>query len=281
MEQVTRIEEMQAKVGQARSQGKIIGFVPTMGALHDGHLSLLREAQKSCDLTVVSIFVNPTQFNNPEDLEKYPRTIEQDLRLLDEARCDYVFVPEVATMYPQKVKSMEWDFAGLDRVMEGANRPGHFDGVATVVSRLFEAVPAHKAFFGEKDYQQLLIIRSMTQQLKLDIDIIGVKIQREKDGLAMSSRNLRLTQEQRIVAPFIYQCLLFIKENLNSREPDEWKNWAAEQINSNEFLDLEYIEFADAETLQKITAFEQAQHLRVFVVVHAGTVRLIDNLQIF
>lgn len=280
MKQIYRLSEIQNIVRKLQAKGHIVGFVPTMGALHQGHISLVKKALQHCDKVVVSIFVNPTQFNNSKDLTHYPRTLKEDLSLLEAEACDYVFTPSVEEMYPQGAKAEQWDFGALAQVMEGANRPGHFDGVATIVKRLFEAVPAQKAYFGEKDYQQLLIIRAMVQQLQWPIAIKAVPIMREADGLAMSSRNLRLKPEQRAAAPRIYQALLMAKEKAKQLTVNELKTAVEEFIHQSPHLKLEYFELADATNLQAIQEFS-TQNIRAFIVVHAGDIRLIDNMEIF
>ncbi|WP_281671463.1 pantoate--beta-alanine ligase [Rikenella microfusus] len=258
-----------------------VGFVPTMGALHAGHLSLVGECRRACDTTVVSIFVNPTQFNDPKDLENYPRTEEADLKLLEAAGVDFVFAPTVEEIYPEP-DTRVFDFGGLDRVMEGERRPGHFNGVGQVVSRLFDIVKPDKAFFGEKDFQQLAIIRHMVRGLSLPIEIVGCPIVRDTDGLARSSRNLLLTPEHRRAAPRIYEVLSDAAVSLRGKVPvAEAKRLIAECIDANPLLETEYIEIASAETLQPASEWGRAAgDLRCFAAVRAGTVRLIDNVAI-
>lgn len=258
-----------------------VGFVPTMGALHEGHLSLVKKCRETCDTAVVSIFVNPTQFNDPKDLANYPRTEEADLALLDAAGVDFVFAPSVGEVYPTP-DTRVFDFGGLDRVMEGEHRPGHFNGVGQVVSRLFEIVKPDRAFFGEKDFQQLAIIRYMVAQLGLPIEIVGCPIVRDADGLARSSRNTLLSPEHRAAAPHIYAVLSDAATSLRGRvSVAEAKRIIAERIDSNPLLETEYVEIASASTLQPAAEWGAAQGvLRCFVAVHAGPIRLIDNVAI-
>ena len=257
---------------------KSLGFVPTMGALHEGHLSIVKKAKKENDLIIVSIFVNPTQFDKVDDLKAYPKTIENDLELLKEIHCDYVFIPEVEDIYPENVKSANFDFDGLDKVMEGAFRTGHFDGVGTVVKRLFEIVEPTRAYFGEKDFQQLQIIKKMVEKNHLEVQIIPCEIYREKDGLAMSSRNTRLSKEQRDEAPLIQQTLLKCKNIFPEREIGDVKKMVEETFKDNNILDLEYFEIADVQTL--LSANDKLPNIkyRAFIAVFAGKVRLIDNI---
>ncbi|HIW10571.1 MAG TPA: pantoate--beta-alanine ligase [Candidatus Rikenella faecigallinarum] len=258
-----------------------VGFVPTMGALHAGHLSLVEQCRKTCDTVVVSIFVNPTQFNDPNDLKNYPRTEEADLKLLEAAGVDYVFAPSVEEVYPEP-DTRVFDFGGLDSVMEGAHRPGHFNGVGQVVSRLFDIVKPNRAFFGEKDFQQLAIIRYMVQQLGLPIEIVGCPIVRDSDGLARSSRNMLLTPEHRQAAPHIYAVLREAVDTLRGTVTvAEAKQIIARRIDANPLLKTEYVEIAEADTLKPAETWgEKIGDLRCFVAVHAGPIRLIDNVAI-
>lgn len=258
-----------------------VGFVPTMGALHEGHVSLVERARQTCDTVVVSVFVNPTQFNDKNDLANYPRTEEADLGLLEAAGVDFVFAPSVAEVYPES-DTRVFDFGGLDRVMEGEHRPGHFNGVGQVVSRLFEIVRPHKAFFGEKDFQQLAIIRRMTHDLGLDIEIVGCPIVRGADGLAMSSRNALLMSEHRAAAPHIYEVLSEAVRTLRGTvSVAEARRIIAEQIDRESLLKTEYVDIVHAMTLQPVSAWGEAVgDLRCCVAVHAGGIRLIDNVAI-
>jgi len=263
------------------AKSKSIGFVPTMGALHQGHLTLVEQAKHENDYVVVSIFVNPTQFNNKEDLNKYPRDTDADLEKLDSVGCDFVFLPAVDEMYPRDETLRKYDFGSLTHVMEGKNRPGHFDGVATIVHKLFEAIPATRAYFGKKDYQQLLVIKSLVKQLRLNIEIRPCNIVREADGLAMSSRNQRLTKEQRKVAPVIYQTLQKAVKMASNTSPDEIKAFVMSEINKVTEMKLEYFEMANADSFQPIIHFEKNKNIMGFIVVNLGAIRLIDNIQFF
>jgi pantoate--beta-alanine ligase len=267
-------------ISEIRAKGQTIGFVPTMGALHQGHLSLFEAAKNDNDVVVASIFVNPIQFNNKEDLEKYPRTPEEDFRKLEEAGCSMVFVPDVKEMYPEPVVD-KYDFGHLDKVMEGKFRPGHFNGVAVVVRKLFEIINPDRAYFGLKDYQQLKIIETMTRELKLPVEIVACPTMREPDGLAMSSRNVRLTPEERIIAPAIYRVLSQIKEKTRKYSITELENWAVHQLNNYEELNVEYLEIVDAETLLRPGDWNDSESMVVCTAVHLGKVRLIDNLILF
>lgn len=269
--------EIIATINYHREQGETIGFVPTMGALHDGHISLMKRANCENDISVVSIFVNPTQFNDKRDLEKYPRTLEADLSLLHSINIDYVFVPSDKEIYPVP-DTRVFDFGMLDKVMEGKHRPGHFNGVAQVVSKLFDIVNPHKAYFGQKDFQQLAIIRKLVKILSLNIEIIPCPIIRENDGLAMSSRNVLLTPECRSSAPLIYQTLTEARNKMNSCSVNNLIEWVKGAVNSNPNLDVEYFELVDAETLEAVNDWESQKSIVGCIAVHAGTVRLIDNL---
>ncbi|MDT0643144.1 pantoate--beta-alanine ligase [Zunongwangia sp. F363] len=272
-------EALKSTLNGLRSDGKIIGLVPTMGALHEGHFSLVKEALQTCDRVVVSIFVNPTQFDNPKDLEKYPRTLEKDLELLQQAREDLiVFVPNASELYGPTVTSEHFNFEGLESVMEGKFRSGHFDGVGTVIKLLFSIVEPHKAFFGEKDYQQLQIIRKLTEKLELPVEIVGCPILREDSGLARSSRNERLSKQHREKAAFIYQTLLKSKELFGTKSAEYITRWVEEQFRNDPFLKLEYFEIANTKTLKKINRKRKGNQYRAFIAAYADDVRLIDNM---
>ncbi len=260
-----------------KKEGKKIGFVPTMGALHEGHLSLVKESKKQSDITVVSIFVNPTQFNDPEDLKRYPRTLEKDLELLKTENCDVVFAPSVEEIYPEP-DTRKFDFGYLETVMEGAKRPGHFNGVGQVVSRLFNIVKPHKAFFGMKDFQQIAIIRNMVHQLQYNIEIISCPIIREENGLAKSSRNMLLDEDHKKNAPHIYATLKKAKELISQKNVSEIKQWISDEINNNPYLETEYVEIVDEMTLQVTKEWEEKGNKVVCVAVYAGKIRLIDNI---
>ncbi len=259
----------------ARAEGKI-GFVPTMGALHAGHASLVRRCRAENDQVVVSVFVNPTQFNDPTDLKNYPRTLDADLALLEQVGADWVYAPTVEDIYPEP-DMRQFDFGGLDQVMEGACRPGHFNGVGQVVSRLLTIVKPDVAYFGEKDFQQLAIIRYMVRQLNLPVRIEGCPIVREEDGLALSSRNRLLTPEHRAAAPLICRALQAGAAQAGKLPVEEVRQLIRQMIDADPLLEVEYVSIVDNDTLQEITEWTSAP-LRVCVAVRAGAIRLIDNM---
>ena len=271
------LEEVQDLIREWKLSSKTIGFVPTMGALHKGHISLVENSKKENDRTIVSVFVNPTQFNNLEDLEKYPRTEQADASLLKEAGVDAVFFPTVEVIYPDGAESEKFNFQGLENQMEGKFRPGHFDGVGTVVKRFFEIIQPNKAYFGEKDFQQLRIIQQLIQNAQLPIEIVPVPIKRAENGLALSSRNKRLTPEMLEEAPKIYQILNKAKDYLQSHTIAETKSFVEEEFGKTK-LKLEYFEIADEETLESIEELKPGQKIRGFIAVFAGEIRLIDNM---
>ena len=266
-------------VERQREMGKKIGFAPTMGALHQGHLSLYKAAKKENDEVISSIFVNPTQFNNPDDFQKYPKTLEKDLELLEKAGVDAVYVPNVEEMYPDGLNSKKYDFDGLENEMEGKYRPGHFDGVGTIVEELFRQVQPHNAYFGEKDYQQLAIIKKMVEKTKLPVKIHGVPTLREEDGLAMSSRNVRLTETQRKEATIIYETLTKVKEWFKVISLEEIKQKVTDIFRNSNF-ELKYFVIADEEMLKEANAIDENKEYRAFIVAYADTVRLIDNMHL-
>ena len=274
------ISETQAVLQKKISEGKTIGFVPTMGALHEGHITLIKHAVLENDFVVVSIFVNPIQFNNPEDLAKYPRTLEDDMQKLEITGCRLVFAPSVDEMYPEPDLT-EFDFGLLDKVMEGKFRPGHFKGVAIVVKKLLEIVNPHKAYFGEKDFQQVAIIKKMVSMLQLPVEIVSCPIVREADGLAMSSRNARLTPAERAEAPVIYKTLSGIKENYSWFIPDGIKQLVTGEIQENHFFRVEYVDIADTQTLLPFEDWQDVEHAVVCVAAFIGSVRLIDNIVLY
>lgn len=274
-----KIKSIQQKI-KSLKKGTSIGFVPTMGALHKGHLSLIEQAKKENDIVVVSIFVNPTQFDKKEDLINYPKTIDSDLSLLKSVYCDIVFTPTAEEIYSNNIQSQLFDFDGLEHQMEGKFRDGHFDGVGTIVKRLFEIVKPHKSYFGEKDFQQLQIIRKMTEKHKIPVKIIGCEIYREKDGLAMSSRNSRLTKEHREAAPFIYKTLKKAKKEFGTKNALEVVSWVENEFKNHPLLDLEYFEIADEDTLQPIQSKDNKRKYRAFIAVFADKIRLIDNISL-
>ena len=265
-------------LGAYRAGHKSIGFVPTMGALHAGHLSLVEPCRKENCITVVSIFVNPTQFNDKNDLANYPRAFQEDLNLLTSAGCDVVFAPSVEEMYPEE-DTRVFDFGLLDKVMEGAHRPGHFNGVAQIVSRLFDVIQPDRAYFGEKDFQQLAIIRRMVAMLNKPVQIVGCPIVRETDGLAMSSRNVLLTAEQRQNAPVIARTLYACRKKISATPLNDLKKWVTEQIDNTPGLRTEYFDIVDRNTLQTAAQYKE-DALQGCIAVHAGTVRLIDNIRL-
>lgn len=254
-----------------------IGFVPTMGALHGGHISLVQAARKKCMHTVVSVFVNPTQFNNKEDLATYPRTLEADAALLEKEGVDILFAPGVSDVYPQEDTRI-FDLGGLDRCGEGPRRPGHFNGVAQVVTRLFDIVHPQYAFFVEKDYQQLAIVRHFTKALGYNIEIVGCPIMREADGLAKSSRNTLLTAGQRAAAPHIYKTICMAKEWKKRLSPKEVIEKTKDEINANPLLETEYVEIVDSDSLRPLENWSDSDNPRLWCAVYARPVRLIDNI---
>ncbi|MGQ1787920.1 MULTISPECIES: pantoate--beta-alanine ligase [unclassified Saccharicrinis] len=277
MDIVAKSEELKRLIEKHKSSGKKIGFVPTMGALHQGHLSLVKMAGECTDVVVVSVFVNPNQFNNPDDLLNYPRTIDNDIALLSGTGCDILYHPTVEEVYPEEDNRV-FDFGTLDKVMEGACRPGHFNGVAQVVSRFFDLVQPHKAFFGQKDFQQLAVIKAMTKMLNYPVDIIPGKIVREKDGLAMSSRNVRLNLEQRKESVLISKTLFESKEQMSTKNIKEVINFVVDKINNSAILKLEYFNIVDGNTLQPVDDWNESEYIVGCIAVFADKVRLIDNL---
>ena len=256
-----------------------LGLVPTMGALHIGHAALVNRAVEENNAVVVSIFVNPTQFNNTTDLEKYPQTLKADIEVLERISKDIiVFVPSIDEMYSKEVKSVNYDFGGLDNVMEGAFRPGHFDGVGTIVESLLTLVKPDKAYFGEKDFQQLQIIRKLIEIRKIPIKIIGCPIVREANGLAFSSRNERLSDNIRNEAAFIYKILKSAKKIFGTKSAKNVKDWVTEQFEQHPDLELEYIEITQAKTLKPVIKKHKNKKYRAFIAVYADGVRLIDNI---
>ena len=277
MKTETTIQGLSASLSPARSARKIIGFVPTMGNLHEGHLNLVREARKLCDVVVVSIFVNPIQFGPNEDFENYPRTLEHDSHLLADVGCDIVFAPSVEQMYGNKPRFTNISVSDITNDLCGLQRPGHFDGVAVVVTKLFNIVQPNFAFFGQKDYQQLAVIRQFVRDLNIPLEVIGVPITRAEDGLALSSRNGYLTEEQRKIAPSIFQSLKAAEHELhNGVSLVEVLENIQHTLTQAGFI-VDYVEARTPE-LQKIEAFNQ--NVILFVAAKLGTTRLIDNLQV-
>jgi len=256
-----------------------IGFVPTMGALHDGHLSLVNHSLRENQYTIVSIFVNPTQFDNPDDLQQYPRTFLEDLNALKTLNPDIIiYSPQANDIYDHTIQSDHFDFDGLEKEMEGKHRPGHFDGVGTIVKKLFEIIEPDHAYFGEKDFQQLQIIKKLVEKESMPIQIVPVEIKREKDGLAMSSRNKRLSKEARNAAPFIYQTLEESKELWKEKSIPEIKKYMEQKFKNHPLLKLEYFEIADEKTLKPAIEKISGNKYRGFIVVYANDIRLIDNI---
>ena len=258
---------------------KTIGFVPTMGALHQGHISLVERARKECDTVVVSVFVNPTQFNDKTDLKNYPRTPEADAAMLEAAGVDYVLFPTVEQIYPEP-DTRVFDFGLVDKVMEGATRPGHFNGVAQVVSRLFAIVEPDKAYFGEKDFQQIAVIRAMMAQLGLTLEVVDCPIIRDTDGLALSSRNTLLTTEHRAAAPHIYEVLSAATAKLDQMTPQQLTECVVSEVESNPLLKVIYFQAVDALSLQQVENWTDSQRIQGCIAVQAGQIRLIDNIKL-
>lgn len=278
MEIIKSIALLDDVLNAFRNESKSIGLVPTMGALHEGHAALVKRCVAENDITVVSVFVNPTQFNNPDDLRLYPRTLEADCALLEKLDVDIVFAPDVDEMYPEP-DTRVFDFGMLDKVMEGRFRPGHFNGVAQIVSKLFYAVKPDKAYFGEKDFQQLAIVREMVKQLQIPVEIIAVPIVREQSGLALSSRNMRLTEQQRETASEIFKTLGRSTDLLEKQSVEDTKKFVVNSINNHEALSVEYFEIVDGDTLQSITDWNDSPYIVGCIAVFCEDVRLIDNIR--
>jgi pantoate--beta-alanine ligase len=260
------------------SKNFTIGFVPTMGALHNGHLSLVKESVDNNEITVASIFVNPTQFNKKEDLENYPRTLESDLTLLQSVSCDIAFIPTTEEIYSNTISSNHFDFDGLEIQMEGKFREGHFNGVGTIVKKLFEIVTPTNAYFGEKDFQQLQIIRKMVEKNHMPVSVIGCPTFREKNGLAMSSRNQLLSEKEKEEGAIIYETLCEVKELINNKAIEKINSWVGEQFDKNPLFELEYFIIADEENLTPALTISPNKNYRAFIAVHADKVRLIDTM---
>lgn len=277
MKVIKTINELSGLIENLKKEGKTIGLVPTMGALHNGHLSLVKESKKNNDITVVSVFVNPTQFNDANDLKRYPRTLDKDVVLLKSVNCDIVFAPSVEEIYPEK-DTRVFNFGYLDTVMEGAKRPGHFNGVGQIVSRLFDIVKPHKAYFGMKDFQQVAIIKNLVKQLKYGPEIVSCPIIREEGGLALSSRNALLDDEHKKNAPHIHATLKKATTLVPEMSVGELKKWVINEINSNPFLEVEYFEIVDDTTLKVIESWDEEGIKVGCITVYAGSTRLIDNI---
>lgn len=269
--------ELKTYFNRYSSKNFTIGFVPTMGALHNGHLSLIKESIKNNQITVASIFVNPTQFDKKEDLENYPRTLESDLSMLQGVSCDIAFIPSIEEIYADTVGANHFEFDGLEIQMEGKFRKGHFNGVGTIIKKLFEIVTPTNAYFGEKDFQQLQIIRKMVQKNQLPVSVIGCPIFREENGLAMSSRNQLLSEKEKEEGAIIYEILHEVKQLINKESIEKINLWVAAQFDKNPLFELEYFVIADEETLIPASTISSNKNYRAFIAVHAGKVRLIDT----
>ena len=274
------IEETKEIIKEVKSKGFSTGFVPTMGALHEGHLELIRKAKSENDFVSCSIFVNPIQFNKTEDLKKYPRTIEDDIKKLNELDCDLVFNPSVEEMYPEPDNTI-YDFGGLEKVMEGKFRPGHFNGVAVVVKKLFDIIEPDRSYFGEKDFQQLTVIKALVKKLKMPVKIVPCPTVREPDGLAMSSRNRRLTDDEREIAPAIYRALKDISEIASGKSVKELKDFFIQKLAKYPQMKIEYFEISNIEDLSPVKEFEKGKKYVACTAVFLGKVRLIDNFIIY
>lgn len=278
MEIIRKVDELRSRVAAAKARGLSVGLVPTMGALHAGHVSLIERARSENDIVVVSVFVNPTQFNNPEDLRTYPRTEEADVEKLIAAGADFAFIPTVEEVYPEP-DNRQFDLGPVAEVMEGAMRPGHFNGVAQVVSKLFDMVRPTRAYFGEKDFQQIAVIRRMVELEGFDLEIVPCPIKREPDGLAMSSRNVRLTPEQRLIAPAIHRTLESSVEWAKDHDVEHTKRYVIDELNSLPQLQVEYYEIVDGKTMQPVSSWSETTEPVGCVTVYCGDVRLIDNIK--
>ena len=277
MKTISKVVDLQCLVKELKAAGKRVGFVPTMGALHEGHLALVRQCKAENDICVTSIFVNPTQFNNAEDLEKYPRTPEKDCALLESVGCDLVFLPSVQEMYPEE-DTRQFSFGLIETVMEGAMRPGHFNGVAQVVSKLFDMVTPDVAYFGEKDFQQVAIIRAMVSQLQSPVEIIQVPIVREPSGLAKSSRNMRLSDEELSQAVTISQALFESKVRMHTQDIAQTIAHVITQVDAQPTLTTEYFQIVDGDTLQPVGTWDDSAYIVGCIAAYCGEVRLIDNI---
>jgi len=273
-------KKIKKAISALKAKNKTIGLVPTMGALHIGHASLIKRGLAENDMVVVSIFVNPTQFDNVSDLEKYPRTLQRDVALLNKVSKDKIIVysPSVEDIYENNIASTSFSFDGLEFEMEGKFRKGHFDGVGTIVKRFFEIVKPHNAYFGEKDFQQLQIIKKLVEKQNLEVNVVGCEIYREPNGLAMSSRNERLTAKQQNEAPFIYKTLQEAKLKFKAMSAQKVSEWVVKEFTKNIHLELEYFIIADTETLKPIKRKSVKKNYRAFIAAYAGEIRLIDNI---
>lgn len=279
MKIINTVAALQQAVTEAKQQGLSVGLVPTMGALHEGHASLIRQSVAENQLTVVSVFVNPTQFNDPKDLQHYPRTFEADAQLIASLGGDVVFAPSVEEVYPQE-DTRVFAYPPIDTVMEGARRPGHFNGVCQIVSKLFDMVSPDKAYFGEKDFQQIAVVRAMMRDLGYKFQLVPCPIVREESGLALSSRNALMSDEERVLATNIYRTLRESVDYAQSHSVTETQQFVVEQLNALEGLEVEYYEIVNGETLQPVTSWQDAPHIQGCITVFCGArpVRLIDNI---
>ena len=275
---VKNIDALEQALAQWKSIGFSVGFVPTMGALHQGHVSLIERAISENDKVVCSIFINPTQFNNQEDLVSYPSQIDKDLALLRKVSCDLVFSPDIKDMYPEGNKILKFELNGLDALMEGAHRPGHFDGVCTIVSKLFNLIKPKNAYFGQKDFQQLAIIRQLNKNQKFKINIVGCPIIRDENGLAMSSRNMLLNKKERLIACKIYHILTSAKAQFFSNHIENVKLFVIKELNAVSAFSIDYVEIVHAQTLQPLNDGEKKDPAVLCIAVFLGSIRLIDNI---
>jgi len=281
MERIESRWELKRRIDYLKSTGKVVGLVPTMGSLHDGHVSLIKIAKEHCDVVVCSIYINPTQFNDQQDFEKYPKNLHFDLEILENVGCDFAFTPSAEEIYPEGIENTEYEIGSIGEVMEGKFRKGHFNGVIQIVKRLFDLVNPDVAVFGMKDFQQLAIIYWMIDYFKYNIKIIGAPIFRESDGLAMSSRNNRLNNKERKIAINLSKTLFFIRDNYKNIPLSNLIITAKERLKSVDELTLEYLEIADTTNLQKVSEIDSAKSAGVFIAAKVGKVRLIDNVVLF
>jgi len=276
----TKITELHGYLSQIRAKNKTVGFVPTMGALHEGHVSLIRYSKSTCDYTICSVFVNPTQFNDKSDLDRYPRVPEKDAALLESAYCDALFMPPVAEMYPQNENKASFDFDYLDKILEGESRPGHFNGVAQIVKRFFEIIQPDKAFFGSKDYQQVMIVKALVKQMNSSIEIVACPILRDPDGLAMSSRNTLLNKEERKTAGLIPKVMLQAKQVVESSGIEAAKAFVTKEVAQTQNVKLDYYEICNADTLEILHELKPGIKAVALIAVFVGKIRLIDNIAV-
>jgi len=280
MQVLNKKKELLSALDNFRKEGKSIGLVPTMGALHKGHLSLVEKSNKDNNITIISIFVNPTQFNDKSDLKNYPRTLNNDVKFIKTSGfCDIIFAPSVEEIYPEP-DNREFNLGYVSTVMEGARRPGHFNGVAQIVSKLLYLVKPNKAYFGMKDFQQIAVIKSMVKLLSIDVDIVSCPIIREIDGLALSSRNRLLTYEHRKNAPIIHQTLVDAAKKSSTLNVEDLKSFITNKINENTYLEVEYVEIVEQESLKIILDLKEKSSKVICIAVQAGNIRLIDNMVI-